>query len=249
MAHAIAVPIGSAALLERLRGLMLWLTGLAGAFVIMEPSPYEMVALATMALFFLTGLAAADGPTAAASNPGRLWHRANHRHCARTRARQHAPMDARFLVPDRDRVLLRLRARRGHRPPPRSAARRLHGRGRDRRDSGDPRLFPADPGLGRAAPLWPRQGHVQGPQRARAIPRIARALVHPPRAFRRHAELPGRRRDTGAVRGRAVSDLLARRLGAFRVFRRAVRGVPVRDQRRRRATAGASCWQAPPPSS
>ena len=56
MAHAVAVPISSAALLERLRGLMLWLTGFSSAFVFMEPSPYEVVALATMALFFLTGL-------------------------------------------------------------------------------------------------------------------------------------------------------------------------------------------------
>ena len=56
MAHAVAVPISSAALLERLCGLMLWLTGFSGAFVLMEPSPYEVVALATMALFFLTGL-------------------------------------------------------------------------------------------------------------------------------------------------------------------------------------------------
>ncbi len=168
MAHAIAVPIGSAALLERLRGFMLWLTGLAGAFVIMEPSPYEMVALATMALFFLTGLPLRTGqlPLLLILAVYGIGLTIGTR--ARTRARQHAPMDARFLVPDRDRVLLRLRARRGHRPPPRSAARRLHGRGRDRRDSGDPRLFPADPGLGRAAPLWPRQGHVQGPQRARA---------------------------------------------------------------------------------
>jgi hypothetical protein len=56
MAHAVAVPLSSAALLERLGGLMLWLTGFSGAFVLMEPSPYELVALATMALFFLTGL-------------------------------------------------------------------------------------------------------------------------------------------------------------------------------------------------
>jgi O-antigen ligase len=41
---------------ERLRGKMLWLTAFAGAFVLVEPSPYEAVALATMVLFALTGL-------------------------------------------------------------------------------------------------------------------------------------------------------------------------------------------------
>jgi hypothetical protein len=41
---------------ERLRGRMLWLTGFAGAFVLVEPSPYEGIALATMVMFALTGL-------------------------------------------------------------------------------------------------------------------------------------------------------------------------------------------------
>ena len=34
--------------LESLRGAMLWLTGFAGAFVFVEPSPYELMAIATM---------------------------------------------------------------------------------------------------------------------------------------------------------------------------------------------------------
>jgi len=56
MAQAAAVRIGSAELLDRLRGLMLWLTGFSGAFVITEPSPYEVVAIATIVLFLAAGL-------------------------------------------------------------------------------------------------------------------------------------------------------------------------------------------------
>ena len=48
-----APALGSA---ERLRGAMLWLTGFAGAFVLVEPSPYEAVGLAAMVVFALTGL-------------------------------------------------------------------------------------------------------------------------------------------------------------------------------------------------
>jgi O-antigen ligase/polysaccharide polymerase Wzy-like membrane protein len=40
---------------ESLRGMLLWLTGLAGAFVFIEPSPYEFVAIITILLFVLTG--------------------------------------------------------------------------------------------------------------------------------------------------------------------------------------------------
>ena len=42
---------------ERLRGALLWLTGFAGAFVFMEPSPYEVASLLTIIVFALTGLA------------------------------------------------------------------------------------------------------------------------------------------------------------------------------------------------
>ncbi|MCC7346402.1 MAG: O-antigen ligase family protein [Variibacter sp.] len=42
---------------ERLRGGLLWLTGLSGAFVFIEPSPYEVVSLATILVFAVTGLA------------------------------------------------------------------------------------------------------------------------------------------------------------------------------------------------
>ena len=41
---------------ERLRGALLWLTGFAGAFVFMEPSPYEVASLLTIIVFALTGL-------------------------------------------------------------------------------------------------------------------------------------------------------------------------------------------------
>ena len=42
--------------IKSLRGGLLWLTGLAGAFVFIEPSPYELVALGTMFVFAVTGL-------------------------------------------------------------------------------------------------------------------------------------------------------------------------------------------------
>src|SRR5262245_27371559 len=41
---------------EKLRGVMLWLMGCAGAFVFVEPSPYEIVAILAMAVFVVTGL-------------------------------------------------------------------------------------------------------------------------------------------------------------------------------------------------
>ena len=42
---------------EMLRGAMLWLTGVSGAFVFMEPSPYEITSLITIVLFAASGLA------------------------------------------------------------------------------------------------------------------------------------------------------------------------------------------------
>jgi hypothetical protein len=41
---------------ERLRGSLLWLTGFAGAIVMVEPSPYEIVSLLTIFVFVCTGL-------------------------------------------------------------------------------------------------------------------------------------------------------------------------------------------------
>ncbi len=41
---------------ESLRGALLWLMGLAGAFVFIEPSPYEVLGVVTIFLFALTGL-------------------------------------------------------------------------------------------------------------------------------------------------------------------------------------------------
>jgi hypothetical protein len=52
-ANAVAGPRLAA---EPLRGMLLWLTGFAGAFVFIEPSPYEFVAVITILLFVLTGL-------------------------------------------------------------------------------------------------------------------------------------------------------------------------------------------------
>ena len=41
---------------EKLRCLMLWLTGACGAIVFIEPSPYEVVSLLTLGLFMVGGL-------------------------------------------------------------------------------------------------------------------------------------------------------------------------------------------------
>src|SRR5262245_29330189 len=41
---------------ERLRGSLLWLTGFAGAIVMVEPSPYEIVSLLTIFVFVCTWL-------------------------------------------------------------------------------------------------------------------------------------------------------------------------------------------------
>jgi len=42
--------------IESLRGALLWLMGFAGAFVFIEPSPYEFIGFVTIFLFGLTGL-------------------------------------------------------------------------------------------------------------------------------------------------------------------------------------------------
>ena len=52
IAYAPALP----ASVERLRGGLLWLTGFAGAFVFMEPSPYEVASMLTIFVFVVTGL-------------------------------------------------------------------------------------------------------------------------------------------------------------------------------------------------
>jgi len=43
--------------IETLRGVLLWLMGFAGAFVFIEPSPYEVTGIIAIAIFALTGLA------------------------------------------------------------------------------------------------------------------------------------------------------------------------------------------------
>ncbi len=42
---------------ERLGLIMLWLTGFTGALVFIEPSPYEVASLASLAIFAIGGLA------------------------------------------------------------------------------------------------------------------------------------------------------------------------------------------------
>jgi hypothetical protein len=55
-----AAPTGAVAgpriAIESVRGALLWLIGFAGAFVFIEPSPYEVVGVITIFLFALTGL-------------------------------------------------------------------------------------------------------------------------------------------------------------------------------------------------
>ncbi len=53
---AAAGALPTAHTVARLRRLMLWLAGFAGGFVFVEPSPYEIVALATLVVFFVSGL-------------------------------------------------------------------------------------------------------------------------------------------------------------------------------------------------
>jgi O-antigen ligase len=53
---AAAGALPAAHTVARLRRLMLWLAGFAGGFVFVEPSPYEIVALATLVVFFVSGL-------------------------------------------------------------------------------------------------------------------------------------------------------------------------------------------------
>ena len=47
--------------LERLRDGLLWLTGVSGAFVFIEPSPYEYASLLAIFVFAATGLALRAG--------------------------------------------------------------------------------------------------------------------------------------------------------------------------------------------
>ena len=47
---------------ERLRCLLLWLTGASGAIVFFEPSSYEVVSFLTMATFVIGGRTRRHGP-------------------------------------------------------------------------------------------------------------------------------------------------------------------------------------------
>jgi hypothetical protein len=55
LAESAALP-GSTISVEKLRCALVWLMGFAGAFVFIEPSPYEVVGLLAMLIFFVTGL-------------------------------------------------------------------------------------------------------------------------------------------------------------------------------------------------
>jgi O-antigen ligase len=57
MTNAAAATVASPRLsLETLRGVLLWLMGFAGAFVFIEPSPYEVLGVPAIAVFAVTGL-------------------------------------------------------------------------------------------------------------------------------------------------------------------------------------------------
>jgi len=56
-----AYTISPARTVEKLRHLMLWLAGFSGAFVLTEPSPYEIFASAAIFVFFASGLALRRG--------------------------------------------------------------------------------------------------------------------------------------------------------------------------------------------
>ena len=56
-AHSLTYAPPMRASLERLRGALLWLTAFSGAFVFMEPSPYEVASLLAIIIFAVTGLA------------------------------------------------------------------------------------------------------------------------------------------------------------------------------------------------
>src|SRR5262245_66390673 len=57
MTNAAAATVVSPRLsVETLRGALLWLMGFAGAFVFIEPSPYELVGIFAIAVFAITGL-------------------------------------------------------------------------------------------------------------------------------------------------------------------------------------------------
>jgi len=57
MTNAATATVASPRLsLETLRGALLWLMGFAGAFVFIEPSPYEIVGFLAIAVFAITGL-------------------------------------------------------------------------------------------------------------------------------------------------------------------------------------------------
>ncbi|MBX3533109.1 MAG: O-antigen ligase domain-containing protein [Xanthobacteraceae bacterium] len=56
-----AYTISPARTVEKLRSLLLWMTGFSGAFVFTEPSPYEIFAAAAIFFFFATGLSIRRG--------------------------------------------------------------------------------------------------------------------------------------------------------------------------------------------
>ena len=51
---------------ERLRCLLLWLTGASGAIVFFEPSPYEVMSFLTLVMFIIGGLTLSPDADAAA---------------------------------------------------------------------------------------------------------------------------------------------------------------------------------------
>ncbi len=74
----VSAPVGPRLKTESVRGALLWLLAFSGGFVFIEPGPYEVVGLATLFFFIVTGTDAAAGARAAAAAAGAAQYRLRH---------------------------------------------------------------------------------------------------------------------------------------------------------------------------
>ncbi len=178
---------------RRLRGALLWLMGFAGAFVFIEPSPYEIVVAARDRALRAHRADAAAGAGAARPAADPSQHRLRDRRAAGARPGQRRDLGAglvaiwrrprcsmpRCSAPTRRRgsiCLMRgylLAARRRRRSSPSSAYFHLFG--------GALRPVPA---------LRPRARHLQRSERARRLPGAARPAGAAAHARRPAAQVP-----------------------------------------------------------
>ena len=111
--------------IETLRGALLWLIGFAGAFVFIEPSPYEIVGVVAIVLFAADRPVAARGAGAAGAAAVLLNIGYAHRGRAGERPDQAGDLGAGLGLSGRHRDLLCRDARRQHAAPARAADARL----------------------------------------------------------------------------------------------------------------------------